>query len=140
MSASAFQSLLLHALSSHLHALAVALRAPRRDFSLASHGPSQGPQHNARIFPVLHCSCSNGCAIDSGADGCDPQAEVLGSIRGAEAAGESPMSKLMSLGVVQSRCASRGAVLASICANVIQTVFARRPLQLQALLKASNHW
>ena len=91
-------------------------------------------------FPVLHCSCSNGCAIDSGADGGDPQAEVLGSIRGAEAAGESPMPKPMSLGVVQSRCASRGAVLVCICANIFQTVFARCSLQLQALLKASNPW
>jgi hypothetical protein len=89
---------------------------------------------------VLHCSCSNGCAIDSGADGGDPQTEVLGSIRGAEAAGESPMSKPMSLGVVQSRCASRGAVLVCICANIFQTVFARCSLQLQALLKASNPW
>lgn len=89
---------------------------------------------------MLHCSCSNGCAIDSGADGGDPQAEVLGSIRGAEAAGESPMSKPMSLGVVQSRCASRGAVLVCICANIFQTVFARCSLQLQALLKASNPW
>jgi len=50
-SATAFQSLLLHALSSHLHALAVAVRAPRRDFSLASHGPSQGPQHMPEFFP-----------------------------------------------------------------------------------------
>ena len=89
---------------------------------------------------MLHCSCSNGCAIDSGADGGDPQTEVLGSIRGAEAAGESPMSKPMSLGVVQSRCASRGAVLVCICANIFQTVFARCSLQLQALLKASNPW
>ena len=91
-------------------------------------------------FPVLHCSCSNGCAIDSGADGGDPQAEVLGSIRGAEAAGESPIPKPMSLGVVQSRCASRGAVLVSICANIFQTVFARRSAAAEALLKASNPW
>ena len=89
---------------------------------------------------MLHCSCSNGCAIDSGADGGDPQTEVLGSIRGAEAAGESPMSKPMSLGVVQSRCASRGAVLVSICANIFQTVFARRSAAAEALLKASNPW
>ena len=89
---------------------------------------------------MLHCSCSNGCAIDSGADGGDPQTEVLGSIRGAEAAGESPMSKPMSLGVVQSRCASRGAVIVCICENIFQTVFARCSLQLQALLKASNPW
>lgn len=50
------------------------------------------------------------------------------------------MSKPMSLGVVQSRCASRGAVLVCICANIFQTVFARCSLQLQALLKASNPW
>ena len=51
MSASAFQSLILHALSSHLHALDVAVRPPRRDFSLASHGPSQGHQHMPEFFP-----------------------------------------------------------------------------------------
>ena len=50
------------------------------------------------------------------------------------------MSKPTSLGVVQSRCASHGAVLVSICANIFQTVFARCSLPLQALLKASNPW
>ena len=89
---------------------------------------------------MLPCSCSRGCAIDSGADGGDPQAEVLGSIRGAEAAGESRMSKPMSLGVVQSRCASRGVLLLSISANVIRRAFAACPLQLLTRLKASKPW
>ena len=49
-----------HALSSHLHALAVAVRAPRRGFSLASHGPSQGHQHMPEFFPC--------CIVPAAAD------------------------------------------------------------------------
>ena len=62
----------------------------------------------------------------------------MGVALGAEAVGEWPASRLSSAGIVQPCCASRGAVLASISASVIQMAYATGPLQLQALLEAGK--
>lgn len=66
--------------------------------------------------------------------------EVVGGALGTAAVGEKPVSRLSSTRGVQSCCASRGALLVSISANIIRTALAACPLQLQTRLKASKPW
>ena len=95
---------------------------------------------HARIFSVQPCSCSSGYAIDSGANEVCAGDEVVGGALGTAAVGEKPVSRLSSTRGVQSCCASRGALLVSISANIIRTALAACPLQLQTRLKASKPW
>ena len=112
-----FKASSLKALSSHPRALAARRATPRREFSAASRGPSPGPQPTPEFFP---CSLAPAAAdmssiAESMALGAGD--EVVSAALGAEAVGKKLASMISSPGVVQPRCASRGALLASISAN-----------------------
>ena len=117
----ASHELVSQALSSHPRALAARRATPRREFSAASRGPSPGPQPVPDFFP-----CSLAPAAADTPWRAEPMAfgagdEVVGAAVGAAAVGEKPVPLLSSTRAVQSCCASRGALLASISANVIRT-------------------
>lgn len=104
---------------------------------VASRGPSPGPQPTPEFFPCSLAPAAAGMPLTAEPMRFGARDEVGGAL-GTAAVGEKPVSRLSSTRGVQSCCASRGALLVSISANVIRTALAACPLQLQALLEAAK--
>lgn len=116
-----FKASSLKALSSHPRALAARRATPRREFSAASRGPSPGPQPTPEFFPCSLAPAAAGMPLTAEPMRFGAGDEVVGGALGTAAVGEKPVSRLSSTRGVQSCCASRGALLVSISANIIRT-------------------